>query len=116
MDVRKLLVIHRLNLFWSAKKHLATSGEPRAHILAPRISFKLYIDKKNTLVSNLSMPASATSSYLAIRASRLEVSTAGLHSLHLTALLPVMTTESSVHCQTYSIPAPAKMKSAVLKT
>ena len=113
MDVRKLLVIHRLNLFWSAKKHLATSGEPRAHILAPRISFKLNVDN-NTLLSNL--PASATSSCLAIQASRLEVSTAGLHSLPLTALLPVMTTESSVHWQTYSIPAPAKMKSAVLKT
>ena len=45
MDVRKLLAIHRLNLFWSGKKHLATSGEPRGHVLAPRISFKLYIDK-----------------------------------------------------------------------
>ena len=40
MDVRKLLVIHRLNLFWSAKKHLATSGEPCAHILAPCISYR----------------------------------------------------------------------------
>ena len=56
MDVRKLLVIPRLNFFWSAKKHLATSGEPRAHILAPRISFIQYIDK-STLVSIL--PASA---------------------------------------------------------
>ena len=56
MDVRQLLVIHRLNLFWSAKKHLATTGEPRAHILAPRMSFKLYIDK-NTFVSNLSASA-----------------------------------------------------------
>ena len=45
MDVRKLLVIHRLHLFWSAKKHLATSVEPRAHILAPLISFIQHIDK-----------------------------------------------------------------------
>ena len=54
MDVQKLLVIHRLNLFLSAKKHLATSGEPRAYILAPRISFIQHIDK---ILSNL--PASA---------------------------------------------------------
>ena len=27
-EVKQRYTIHRLNLFWSAKKHLATSGEP----------------------------------------------------------------------------------------